>query len=103
MDSVNEKSTAYITVSFFDKNKAPIAPDSITYNTLDVLTGAMIKTSITVTPAASVVITLDAADSAISNISRAYENKCLVVKSVYGVEQCNDEYFWSVKNLNVVA
>ncbi|MBI3902776.1 MAG: hypothetical protein HY306_07525 [Nitrosomonadales bacterium] len=77
MDIVNEKTSAYITVSFLDKNGAPAVPTSITYSTRCLSTGAQIKNAINVTPAASIQITLDALDNAIQAAQNPSELKLL--------------------------
>lgn len=103
MDIVNERSSAYITVAFLDKNGAPAIPTSITYSTRCTSTGTAIKSNVTVTPASTIIITLDALDNAIQNTSNSSENKLLTVRSTYGTnDECNDEYAWSVKNLTGV-
>jgi hypothetical protein len=104
MDTVNERSSAYITVNFLDKTGAPAVPSTVTYSTKCRSTGTAIKTDVTVTPAASVQITLDALDSAIQDSSNNTEIKVLTVKASYGAnDECNAEYVWQVKNLTGVS
>lgn len=103
MDIVNEKSTAYITVAFTDKTGAAAVPATVTYSTKCKTTGTAIKTNISVTPAASVEIVLDALDSAIIDPTHLVEDKLLTVKTTYGAsDECNAEYIWRVKNLDGV-
>jgi hypothetical protein len=100
MDIINEQSTAYVTVSFTDKTNAPAVPSTITYSTRSVTTGTAIKTGISVTPAASIEITLDALDTTIQNPANQYEDAMLTVHSTYGNnDNCNNEYPYRIKNL----
>ena len=103
MDFVNERSAAYITVSFTDQTGAPATPSTITYSTKCLSTGIAIKTNVSVTPASSIVITLDALDSAIQNTLNDIEEKLLTVNAVFNVnDESHDEYHWFVKNLSGV-
>jgi len=103
MDLVNERSTAYVSVSFVDKDGAPATPLTVTYSTKCKATGTAIKTNVSVTPAPTVTITLDALDNAIQSASNASEEKLMTVRSTYGAnDECNDEYTWRVKNLSGV-
>lgn len=100
VDTVNERTTSYVTVAFLDRAGAPSVPNSVTYSTRCKTTGVAIKTNVSVTPAASVLITLDAADSTIQNQANATEDKLLTVRAVYGTgDECNSEYAWQVINL----
>jgi hypothetical protein len=100
MDIVKERSTAYISVSFVDKNGAAAVPSTVTYSTKCTTTGTAIKTNVSVTPASTVTITLDSLDNTIQNANNNSEQKALTVRSSYGTnDECNDDYFWSVSNL----
>ena len=103
MNIIKERSRADITVSFTDPTGAPAVPATVTYSTKCTTTGIAIKTNVTITPAASVKIILDASDNAIQNTANATEIKALTVKSTYGIgDECNDEYVYSVINLSGV-
>jgi hypothetical protein len=103
MDIINERSSAYIEVSFFDKNGVAAVPTTITYSTKCLTTGTAIKTNITVPPASKVTINLDALDSVIQVASNPQEDKALTIKASYGLnDESNAEYYWRVKNLSGV-
>lgn len=103
VDTVNERTTSYVTTTFLDRSGVPAVPNSVTYSTRCKTTGIAIKTNVSVTPASSVVITLDAADSAIQNQANASEDKALTVRASYGSnDECNSEYLWTVMNLSGV-
>lgn len=103
MDEVKERSRSDITVAFTDPAGAPAVPTTVTYSTKCRSTGTAIKTNTSVTPAASVTITLDATDNTIQNAANPHEFKVLTVKSTYGIgDECNDEYVYKVLNLSNV-
>ena len=98
--TVPEKTTAYLTVSFFDKAGAPAVPSSVTYRIDCVTTNAQILADTPLTPAASIEITLTPAQNAILNQANAKESKRVTVKASYGASDgLNDEYVYVVKNL----
>jgi hypothetical protein len=103
MDIVPEGSSSYVTVTFKDKDGNLAVPLSVTYSTYCNTTGTAIKTNVALTPASSIVITLNALDNAIIVQSNSSEEKVLTVKSNYGVnDNANDEYVYQVKNLKGV-
>ncbi len=103
MDIVNERSTAYVEVAFTDRSGVAAIPATVTYSIKCKTTGAAIKTNVSVTPATTVTITLDAADNAIQSASNQSEEKLLTVKASYGAaDECNAEYSWRVRDLSGV-
>ena len=104
MDRVNEGSTAYLTVSFLDKNGTASAPSSVSYR-IDCLTsGAAIKGDTSVTAGASVEITLSAADNALQSQTRARERRRVTVTGTYGASDAvRDQYDYDVVNLRAVT
>jgi len=100
IDNVNEESTAYLTVTLLDKDGAEEAPSSATYR-IDCLTnGQEIRDDTALTPAASIEITLGAADNAIINQENTTERRLVTVTASYGADdELNDEYEYNVKNL----
>jgi len=102
--TVPEKTTAYLTVSFFDKAGAPAVPSSVTYRIDDLITNTQILADTALTPAASIEITLTPAQNAILNDANANEPKRVTVKASYGAtDGLNDEYTYNVKNLSGVS
>lgn len=76
----------------------PIVPATASYSVRDKLTGTLTKTNVTLTPAASITIVFDAADSGIVNSTLPYEDKVATLKTA----GCNKEYTWRVNNLGGV-
>ena len=100
MDIVNERTSSYISMAFFDNTGAPAIPASVTYSTKCRSTGIAIKTNVSVAPSANIVITLDALDNAIQTPANPTEIKALTIKASYGInDECNAEYVWQVQNL----
>ena len=98
--TVTEQSTAYLTVSFYDKADALAVPVSVTYRIDDANTGASIRAATSLTPASQIEITLDKNDNTILNTNAKYEHSLVTVISVYGAtDQVTDEYVYTVLNL----
>ena len=101
---VNEKSTAYLTVTFKDKDGNEQAPTSATYRIDDVDSGTEIKTDTALSVAASVEITLTPDDNAILDSGQSYEKRRVTIKASYGASDgVNEEYLYRVKNLAKVS
>ena len=100
MDYINEKTTAYVDIVFYDRNGLPATPNSITYSTYCKTTGTPIKTNVSVAAASQITIILDALDSTIINTANPSEVKVLTVKASYNLNDAlNSEYNWTVTNL----
>ena len=84
LDVVNERSTAYLAVSFYDKAGALSAPTSITY-TIRHENGTVIRGPVTVAASEGVEITLDTNDNAIINTSGKSEIHVVTITGTYGV------------------
>lgn len=102
MDSVNENSTAYLTVAFADKTGAPAVPTSATYRIDDITNNVPIRASTALTPAASIEITLAPGDNAIAG--RASEIHRVTVTAQYGGagDAVSNEYDYQVNNLRYI-
>lgn len=104
METVTERSTAYLTVSFYDKAGALAAPASLTYRIDDVESNVQVRGDTTLTPANSVEITLTPTDNAILNLVGGNEQRRVTVTAVYGAsDQLTDEYIYWVQNLRKVT
>lgn len=104
IQTVNEATTAYLTVTFLDKDGAQAAPSSVSYRIDCLTTGAAVRASTPVTPAASQVeITLDATDNAMQSTGNLTERRRVTVTASYGVgDQVQEQYDYLVKNLSEV-
>lgn len=100
VQTVPEKTTAYLTVSFLDKNGAPDIPASVAYRIDCITTNAQILGDTALPPAAAIEITLTPAQNAILNQANPRESKRVTVKATYAASDAlNDEYVYVVKNL----
>ena len=105
MDRVNERSTAYLSVSFRDKAGALAAPTAISYRVDDVESGQEIRGDTAVAPAASSIeITLTPSDNTLINALRQGEQHVVTVDASYGDDDAvRAQYVYEVVNLQKVA
>jgi hypothetical protein len=104
MPQVNEKSTAYLTIGFLDKAGALQTPASIVYRIDDELTRTQIRGDTTLTPTATVEITLTPADNAVRSASLAVERHIVTVIGAYGADdQVTAQFVYEVLNLQAVV
>lgn len=101
---VNEGTTAYLTVAFYDKTDVLAAPTTINYRVDDLASGTNIVASTAVgSPASSVEITLTAAANAILDSLNEYEVRVVTITASYGAGgQVQDQYRYRVRNLGFV-
>jgi len=104
LEIVNEKSTAYLTVTFKDKDGALEAPSSASYR-IDCLTnGQEVRGDTALTPGATIEITLSPADNAIIDQDNEVERRLVTVTGTYGAsDTIHQEYEYNVKNLRKVT
>lgn len=104
MDTVNENSTAYISVTFYDKDEIAAQPSSATYDLVDENTGDVLRDNVTLSPTGGIVeITLTKADNVIIDATRTFEHRRLTVHGVYGADdEIHSEYVYEVENLHEV-
>ena len=102
--SIPEGTTAYLTVTFLNKAGAQAAPASATWEVIDVYSGIVMKTSAAISPiAAQVELTIPASANAIQDESHRNEQRRVIVKASYGVDDgVNDQYDYLVRNLSQV-
>lgn len=102
---INEKTTAYLPVSFRDKHGQLAAPSSITYR-IDCLTsGRQVRAWTALSPAAQTEIVLTASDNAIFGSSER-ERRLVTVVASYGSgtdDQVTGDYTYDVRNLRYVS
>lgn len=104
MAIVNEKSTSYITVSFFDRNNAPRAPSSLSYRIDDVMTRTPIRPlTVIENPGEVVEIVLSPDDNMIVTPHLSTEQHRVTIIATYGDDdQITDSYTFLVRNLDVI-
>lgn len=103
-ETVNEESSAYLTITFKDKSGNPVSPTSAVYRIDDVDSGTEIRADTALASSSSVEITLTPIDNQILNNTLDYETKRVTVKAVYGASDgVNDQYEYVVKNLSKIS
>ncbi|MEM2124993.1 MAG: hypothetical protein QXQ53_01185 [Candidatus Methanosuratincola sp.] len=84
LETVDDASTAYLEVSFYDEDGSPVTPTSITYR-IDTDTGTQIRSNTSISPAPTVTITLTRDD-----------NKCLTTSDQVNIVTI--QAVWSTNN-----
>lgn len=85
MQSIYEKTTGYLTVSFKDKDHVLAAPTSATWEAIDVATGQTVKPATAMSPIASpFVITIPVTVNTLLNTNQEDERRRIVVRASYG-------------------
>lgn len=104
MEQVNEKSTAYLTITFRDKAGAAQAPASARYSIHDVGSGEEIRGETEIaTPGSTVEITLTPEDNRLLRAGSS-ERRRVTVTAEYGSEDAvKAEYAYRVVNLASVS
>lgn len=103
MLEVTEKSTAYLTVNFFDKNEVAAAPSGITYRVDCEDTGAELVPDTAGAPGTTLEITIPSTANAIQDPAHAFETKLVTVTATYGVgDQLTGYYRYRVRNLSKI-
>lgn len=105
MISVNERTTAYLSVTFRDKAGDPAAPTAVQYRIDCTTTGQAVRGMTAVTPASAVEITLTADDNAIRVNANRSEIRRVTVVASYGssTDQVTSEHDYSVTNMPFVS
>lgn len=103
MDIINEGTTGYLTVEFYDKTGTLAAPSAVTYRIDCLTTGTEVVDDTSVTAASSVEIQLTAANNAILG-GRPRERRRVTVTGTYaGSQAVRHEYDYEVRNLSAVS
>lgn len=104
MLEVNDKSTAYVTVSFTDKDGAAASPSAVSYRVDCATTLAALVPDTSATPGASVEITVPASANAMQDPTNDFETKLVTVTATYGAgEQITGAFRYRVRNLNKIT
>jgi len=105
LEQVNERSTAYLSVTFRDKAGAAQAPSSAAYRIDDAGSGQVVRGDTAIpTPGSTVEITLTPADNALLAEANPYERRRVTVTAEYGGgEAVTAEYVYRVVNLAGVS
>ena len=102
--TINENSTSWLELSFFDKVGLPESPVSISYR-IDCLTnGAEVRADTALAAGSSVEVELTTADNAIITQTNKEEHRRVTVTASYGSGQAHIERFdYMVQNLRAVS
>jgi len=86
VDRVNEQTSAYYTVSFYDKDGDLEAPASVTYSVTDKASGTVIRADTALVTGQTVLVHLDADDTKMLNEDAGFEVHVLTVIGTYGAK-----------------
>jgi hypothetical protein len=105
VQSVNEKSTCRITVTFTDEDGVLAAPSAISYSVRDQATNTILVADTSITPPSSTIeVTLSSAVNTLIYQGNLYETRVVTIQSTYGAGGvANAEYEYQVKNLRGVS
>ena len=105
IEKVNEGSTAYLTISFKDKDGNALIPSSATWQVHDMRSGPVMQEEAQILGLSSeTVITIPPAVNAIVRSGNPKEVRRVTIKAAYGTGQAiNAEYDYTVINLAFVG
>lgn len=105
MERVNEKSTAYLTVTFRDKAGAAQAPTTVKYKIDDVATGEQVRAEEEISsPDDTIELRLEVGDNTLLNGIAKTEQRRVTVVAEYGAgDAVTAEFIYEVVNLAGVS
>lgn len=104
MDRVAEKSTAYLTVSWLDRNGAAAAPASVSYRIDNPSSGAAVRADTSASAGTTTLITLTPADNTLAAQTVAREARRVTVTGTYGADDAvRTQFDYEVVNLGLVT
>ncbi len=105
MKRVNEKSTAYLTVTFRDKAGAAQAPATARYRIDDVATGEQVRAEEEISsPDGTIELRLEVGDNTLLNAIAKTEQRRVTVVAEYGAgDAVTAEFIYEVVNLAGVS
>lgn len=97
IESVNERTTAYLTVTMRDKAGALAAPTGLTYRIDCLTTGTEILADTVLTPVDTVEIELTATQNRIVSAGNKAERRRVTVSATYGADdELHEDYEYQV-------
>lgn len=105
MDTINERTSCTVTVSFFDEDDVAVTPTSATYRLDDVTSCASILAATVLTGLGTTkAIEINKDQNKIISEAHAYETRRLTIEFTYAsTKHGTDEYLYRIKNLYGVA
>ena len=101
---VNEESTAFLGVSFYDKNDELTTPTSVTYRVDCLTNNSELRDWTGVAPQSQIEITLDTSDNVIIDQGNFTEIRLVTIEAYYGVaDKLTTTYQYLVKNLRKIT
>lgn len=101
---INERTSAYLTVVFRDRNGAPATPTALSYRIDCLSTSTEILAPTALALASTVEIHLTPTQTRIVSPANAHEQRRVTVSASYGAaDGLNDEYDFVVRNLSGVT
>ena len=102
--TVNERSSARLTVAFKDFDDNPSAPAEVYYTVFVRDTGLELKARTSITPAATVQITLSKNETQIVDNTKRQEAHSVLVEGIYSAtDEVNDTFTFEVVNLKQLS
>lgn len=103
METVNEGSTAFLSIMFRDKDGAGATPSALWYTVQCMTTGQEMRATTNVTPAETVELVLNSSVNAINNAANPSEIRRVTVTAQYGVDDYHrSQYDYAVRNLSEI-
>lgn len=99
---INEESSSYLTITFYDKDNVEAAPTSATYQVHDEATETVMLAETAMSAGASVEIEMTPEINTIVNDENTVETRVVTIMALYGSEAINEEYKYKVRNLRFV-
>jgi hypothetical protein len=105
METVNERSTSFVTLTFRDESDALVIPSSGTCQIHDAASGTEIRAESPFTPAGSTHdITISDTENRILDATRNVEERIVTVTFTYGTgKKGSGEYRYGLKNLAKIS
>lgn len=99
MERVNEKTTSYLKVIFYDRDDAVAAPGTVIYTVHDRESNTLLASG-TPSPAATVLFTMGTAVNRMVDSNKSHEIRVLSYRGIYGDgDEYNGVYKYQVDNL----
>jgi len=103
MDTINEETTAIVTIGFQDENEEGVIPDSASFILYDKFSGTVRRSGSLGALDTSVDLELTPDDNVILNQGNRYEIAVLYVEFTYSGRQGSSEYYYKILNLAKVT
>lgn len=100
---INENSTAYLTVTFKDKNGVLVTPTTVTWKAHDKLTGTVLQAVTSLVAASTIEITIPHTVNVLLDPAHPKEVRVVTIEAVYDdTQHINAQYEYAVQNLKYI-